>query len=120
MIYAPSDTLTRGLDKVYEIMNHNTAGVEWRLVVVGPDRKVAEFARYHQILTGFWARMPVYACELPLGAFTEDDVQQLWDNLNEVSIYSFYNIVNQCIMPVLMVQTGQRDVSYGLKLKLKP
>jgi hypothetical protein len=78
--------VTKGLDKVFEIMNHE-ADVEWRLVIVGPDREVAEFARDHLNITGVWERIPVYACQLPLGTiFTEFDVQQLWANLNEVTM----------------------------------
>ena len=71
----------KGLDKVFEIMNHE-ADVEcqWRLIIVGLDREVAEFARDHLNLMGFWERMPVYACELPLGIFFENEVQQLWAN----------------------------------------
>ena len=87
MIHSPNDAVTKGLDKVFEIMNHE-ADVEWRLVIVGLDWEVAEFARDHLNLTGIWERMPVYACGLPLGIFIENEVQQLWANLtrNEVTI----------------------------------
>jgi len=93
VIYAPPDAVTRGLDKVFEIMNHK-ADIEWRLVIVGPDRGVAEFAWDHQTLTGLWERIRVYACELPLGTFTEDNSRQLWADLNEVSIYMALSIVD--------------------------
>lgn len=75
---------TNGLTKVYDAMNHKT-GVQWRLVIAGPELRAAESVRDSQGLENPWTGTPVYACELPLGIFTEDDEQRLRDILNEVS-----------------------------------
>jgi len=93
VISRPCGSVTKGLDKVFEVMNYKT-DVEWNLVIVSPDKRAAvEFSQNHQILTGQWERIRVYVCELPLDTFTEDNVQRLRANLNEVSTYSRYNIV---------------------------
>jgi len=68
-------------------MNHKR-NVLWRLVIVSPDRKAAEYLRDGQNLTGEWADTPVYAWELPFGTFSEDEMQQLQANWDEVSTYS--------------------------------
>ena len=94
VISCPCSSVTKGLDKVFEIMNQKT-DVKWNLVIVSPDKRaVVEFAHNRHILTGQWERIRVYICELPLDTFTEENVQQLSANLNEVSIYSSYNIVH--------------------------
>ena len=118
VISCPCSSVTKGLDKVFEIMNQKT-DVKWNLVIVSPDKRAAvEFAHNRHILTGQWERIRVYICELPLDTFTEENVQQLSANLNEVSIYSGYNIVHFNIHGH-WVQTGQRGVvSYGSKLKV--
>ncbi|KAF8959419.1 hypothetical protein BDZ97DRAFT_1667164 [Flammula alnicola] len=75
---------TAGLTKVFDNMNHKR-GVEWRLVMVGPERGDAESARNRQKLGGRWGATPIYVCELPLGKFAEDDRERLKDILNKVS-----------------------------------
>lgn len=93
VISCPCSSVTKGLDKVFEIMNHKT-NVEWNLVIVNLYKWTAvRFFQNHQILTGKWKKMRVYMCELPLDKFTEENVQQLQASLNEVSKYSEYNIV---------------------------
>jgi len=92
VISRPCSSVTKGLDKVFEVMNHKT-NVEWNFVIVSLVRRAkAEFSQNHQILTGRWERIHVYICELPLDTFTEDNVQQFRANMNEVSTYSGYNI----------------------------
>ena len=78
---------TKGLDELRKLMNHKR-NVLWRLVIVSPDRKAAEYLRDGQNLTGEWADTPVYAWELPFGTFSEDEMQQLQANWDEVSTYS--------------------------------
>ncbi|CAA7264987.1 unnamed protein product [Cyclocybe aegerita] len=88
--FTTSDSLssiTNGLDAVFEIM-HDKGDVRWHLVIVDPDLGEAEFARDHQTvqnLTGRWGKTPVYACGLPLDAFTEKDQRRLQDISDEFS-----------------------------------
>ncbi|KAF8509069.1 hypothetical protein BU17DRAFT_99245 [Hysterangium stoloniferum] len=77
---------TIGFDEVYKIMNYKKI-VKWCLVIVGPERCEAEYARDRQVLKGRWKDkdVQVYACELPLGKFVENEKQLLQANLNEAS-----------------------------------
>ncbi|KAF8521600.1 hypothetical protein BU17DRAFT_64826 [Hysterangium stoloniferum] len=83
-ISASHSSATEGLNEVSKIMNHKS-DVAWRLVIVGPKRREAESARDRQVLTGRWEGVYVYACELPLGEFEENEKQKLESNLNEAS-----------------------------------
>ncbi|KAF8520015.1 hypothetical protein BU17DRAFT_47299 [Hysterangium stoloniferum] len=83
-ISASHSSATKGLDEVSKIMNHKR-DVEWRLVIVGPNMRGAESARDRQVLTGRWKDTYVYACELPLGEFEENEQQQFEFNMNEVN-----------------------------------
>ena len=90
VISRPCSSVTKGLDKVFEVMNHKT-NVEWNFVLVSPDRKAA--AEFSRNLAGRWERIRVCICELLLDTFTEDNVQQFRANMKEMSTYSGYNIV---------------------------
>ncbi|KAF8522428.1 hypothetical protein BU17DRAFT_44645 [Hysterangium stoloniferum] len=83
-ISASHSSATKGLNEVSKIMNHKR-DVEWRLVIVGPNMRGAESARDRQVLTGRWKDTNVYACELPLGEFEENEQQQFEFNMNEVN-----------------------------------
>ena len=78
---------TKGLDELRKLMNHKRY-VLWRLIIVGPDLKAAEYLRDGQNLTGRWTDTPVYACELPFGTFSDVEMQQLQANWDEVSTCS--------------------------------
>ena len=65
-----------GLELIRENMGHKR-GVEWRLVIVGPDLTEAKFARDHHDLGGRWEATRIYACELPLGNLSENTINQL-------------------------------------------
>ena len=99
---------TEGLNWLYKVMNHKT-DVDWRLVIVGPDLDVAKSARDQQNLTVRWGKINIYACELPLGCFDEDKLQQLQVNLNKVSTHNtFFDLF---IFTNLDICTDQQDIS---------
>ena len=78
-----SGTATEGLDDVFEIMK-NEGVVTWHLVIVALDLSSAGVCRDQQKLTGRWKRMRIYACELPLRRFDEDQQEHLQAMLDEV------------------------------------
>ena len=67
-----------GLVKVRSVMNH-ISKVKWRLVIVGSDQESAEACRDQQNLGGDWKwkNTIIYACSLPLGKFTDANLQEL-------------------------------------------
>ncbi|KAJ3490409.1 hypothetical protein NLJ89_g11435 [Agrocybe chaxingu] len=76
---------TDGLKKVHKDMNH-ISGLTWHLVIVGPERGDAEYARDRQKLTDGWETTEVYACELQLGQLTEqlqEKLQIVFNNSSE-------------------------------------
>jgi hypothetical protein len=75
---------TAGLNEVHKIMNF-IGGVKWHLVMVGSTRLEAESARNSQKLTGNWANIPVHSCIMQFGIFSEQQLQQLGDLLDDVS-----------------------------------
>jgi hypothetical protein len=76
---------TEGLTRVFSQMNHCKTSVEWKLVIVGLNRRDPAIARDQHRLDGGWQNVPVYACELPLGEFNEVDTQEFQKTLDEVS-----------------------------------
>ena len=74
-----------GLDDVRRIMAHTT-GVKWRLVIVGQDQKSAESCRDQQQLDGEWKKTRIYACTLPLGKFSEANLQRLQEVWKEPEV----------------------------------
>lgn len=62
----------------------NEGVVTWHLVIVALDLSSAGVCRDQQKLTGRWKRMRIYACELPLRRFDEDQQEHLQAMLDEV------------------------------------
>jgi hypothetical protein len=89
-------TTTKGLDEVRKKMNHK-GGVEWRLVMVCPTLQDAKSLRDRQALTGGWKNTPVYACELPLGRFDANQMEQLQGHFEEVSPIVITSLPMFCI-----------------------
>jgi len=64
----------------------HTTGVKWRLVIVGQDQESAEACREQQQLDGEWKKTRIYACTLPVGKFSEANLQRLQEVWKEPEV----------------------------------